>query len=56
MDGNIIAALIAVGGLVLVNIGIGLFHYGRYAQTIKDLCRRVARLEACINNKGGNKE
>ena len=52
MANEVVAALIAVGGLVLVNIGLGLYQYGRLTQQVKDLCRRVSIVEGNTNGKG----
>ena len=37
--------LIALGGLLLVNIGISAFWAGKLTQKVKDNCRRINKLE-----------
>lgn len=49
MESQIVAALIGVGGLVIVNIIVAAYGYGRLNQKVCDLCRRVDRLEKIIN-------
>lgn len=44
-DGSVTAALIVVGAMVGINILIAAFTYGRWYQLVKELCRRVTRLE-----------
>jgi len=48
-DGSVVAALIVVGAMVLTNILIAAFTYGRWYQLVKELCRRVTRLEKMHN-------
>jgi len=52
MVGEIVAACIAVGGLALVNIGVGLVGYGRLSAKVEILAKEVERLRNCINGKG----
>ena len=49
MEAQIVAALIGVGALVIINIIIAAYGYGRLNQKVCDLCRRVDRLEKIIN-------
>jgi len=49
MEGNTIIVLLSV----VVNIGIVAFSYGKLTQSVKDLCRRVNRVEKILNGKGG---
>ncbi|KKK67095.1 hypothetical protein LCGC14_2957530, partial [marine sediment metagenome] len=37
---------------VSVNLVIAAFHYGKLTQKVKELCRRVLRLEDREKNKG----
>ena len=49
MEVPIVAALIGVGALVIVNIIIAAYGYGRLNQKVCDLCRRMDRLEKITN-------
>jgi len=49
MDGTILAALIGVGGLVIVNIIAQAYTYGRLSQKVDDFCGRVERLEKIVH-------
>ena len=49
MEAQIVAALIGVGALVIINIIIAAYGYGRLNQKVCDLCRRVDQLEKIIN-------
>ena len=49
-------AIIGVGGLVIINIVFAAYSYGRLTQTVKDLCRRVGRVENIVNGKGVKEE
>lgn len=48
MDDNLIAIL----GLVVVNVGLIAFSYGRLSQKVSDACKRLDRIEKAINSKG----
>lgn len=52
MDGSTIVVLLSVA----VNIGVVAYSYGKLSQSVKDLCRRIGRVEGILNNKAGNKE
>lgn len=54
MDGGTVGIM----SLVVVNIALVAFSYGRLSQKVSDLCRRVNRVEAIINgrNPGGGKD
>ncbi len=45
MEGSIVAALVSLGGLILLNIIISAYQYGQLRQQVTDFCRRVDRLE-----------
>ena len=53
MDGSIIGALIGMGFLTVVNIAVVSYSYGKMAQSVHDLSRRVLVLEGKNINKGG---
>lgn len=44
---------IAVIVLIVTNIGLVAFSYGKLTQKVKDLCRRVDKLERSVNSKKG---
>jgi len=46
MDG----ATIGVMGLIVVNIAAVAYSYGMLSQKVKDICRRMDRVERIINN------
>ena len=46
--------LITIIGLLLVNIALASFSYGKLSQKVADLCRRMGRVEGILSNK--NKE
>ena len=48
MDVGIIAVVI----LVVINITGVAYSYGMLSQKVKDLCRRLDRVEKAINNRG----
>lgn len=57
MSGEIIAALIGMVVVVVLNIGIVAFGYGRLTQRVKDYCDnlkgyddRLKRIEAILNS------
>ena len=50
MDSTIIGAIIGVIVLVLINIAVVAYSYGKVCQKVSDLCRRVSRLEQLANN------
>lgn len=41
--------VIGVGVLVVINIGVAAYSYGKLSQKVSDLCRRVGRLEDAHN-------
>ena len=49
MDGGIVAALVALGGLVIINIIAVAYTYGKISQKVSDFCQRVDRLERIKN-------
>ena len=44
MDG-IVVGFITIGFLIVINIAIAAYSYGRLSQKVTDLCRRVSQLE-----------
>ncbi len=42
---------IGIFGLLLVNIAIVSFSYGKIFQKVSDLCRRMGRVEDIVNGK-----
>ena len=52
MDGGIFQGLCTIGGLVIVNIVVVAYSYGKSTQQLADLCRRVTKLENKIKNGG----
>ena len=44
MDGNVIG-FISLGILVVTNLILTAYNYGRLNQSVSDLCRRVGQLE-----------
>ena len=56
MEPGLVQGLCTLGGLMVVNIVVVAFGAGRVTQQVKDLCRRVKRLEYAINGKGGDNE
>lgn len=51
MDGGIASALISIAMLVIVNIVVGAYNYGRLTQKVVDLCERLSKLEKALNHK-----
>jgi len=51
MEGTIIGSLFGVAFLTIINVAAVAFSYGRITQKVRDLCRRVLRLEAIANGK-----
>lgn len=45
METQIVAALIGVGAMVLINIIIAAYGYGRLNQKVSDFCRRLEKVE-----------
>ena len=52
MDGGTIGVM----SLVVVNIALAAYSYGRLSQKVNDLCRRMDRVERIINNTGPSKK
>lgn len=48
MDGGTIGVM----SLIVVNIAVAAYSYGRLSQKVNDLCRRMDRVEKIINNPG----
>lgn len=51
MNSGLIGGLCTLGGLIVVNIVIAAFSWGKLTQQVKELCRRVTRLERIINKE-----
>ena len=51
METGIVAALIGVAGLVIINIIMVAFTYGKLTERVIDHDRRIARLEGIVNHK-----
>jgi len=51
MDGGTVGVI----SLLVVNIAVAAYSYGRLSQKVNDLCRRVDRVEKIINNTGKEK-
>jgi len=52
MDQSTIIILLSV----VVNVSVVAFSYGKLSQSVKDLCRRMGRVEGILNSKSANKE
>ncbi len=48
MEVQIIAALITVGALVIINIIIAAYGYGKLNQKVSDFCRRLEKVEGRV--------
>jgi len=46
MDGGTVGIIV----LIVVNIALAAYSYGRLSQKVNDLCRRMDRVEKIINN------
>ena len=42
--------------LVIVNIAVAAYSYGRLSQKVNDLCQRMDRVEKAANNPGKEEE
>ena len=51
MNGEVLAAFIAIGFIGVVNLITVAFVFGRIKQKVDDLCKRVERLELIQNGK-----
>jgi hypothetical protein len=51
MESGIIGALVGVAGLVIINIIMGAFTYGKLTERVIDHDRRISRLEGIVNHK-----
>ena len=51
MDGGTASGLISIAVLVIVNIGVVSYGYGKLTQKVLDLCDRVTKLEKATNPK-----
>jgi hypothetical protein len=51
MESGIVAALIGVAGLVIINIIMVAFMYGRLSEKVIDHDRRIGRLEGILDHK-----
>ena len=51
MDNAIVGALIGVAVLVIINIVMVAFTYGKLTERVIDHDRRIERLEGILNNK-----
>jgi len=49
MSGEIIGALIGIAGVVVLNIIMFAFGYGRLSERVKDYCARLERIETILN-------
>lgn len=54
MSDAIVAALIGVAILVMINIILVAFTYGRLSQKVDDFCRRVDKLESKVFGNGSH--
>lgn len=52
MNGSTIIILLSV----VVNVGVVAFSYGMLTQKVKDLCKRMGRVESILNSKATSKE
>lgn len=52
MSGGVVAAFVGTAILVVINIAIAAFSYGRLSQKVDDCCRRITRLENTANGNG----
>ena len=51
MTGSIVGALIGVSVLVIINIVMVAFTYGKLTERVLDHERRIGRLEKIVDNK-----
>jgi len=51
LNGEVLAAFIAIGFIGVVNLITAAFIFGRIKQKVDDLCKRVERLELIQNGK-----
>ncbi len=58
MTDSVLLGFISIAVLVIINIAIVAFSYGKLHQQVKDACRRIGRLELIANgrNPGGKDE
>jgi len=50
------AGILGIAGLVILNIIAVAFSYGMLTQKVKDLCRRMGRVEDILNGKVASEE
>ena len=53
---SLILGLLGIGILVIINIAMVAFSYGKLSQKVSDTCRRIDRLEKIINGDSPGKE
>lgn len=46
MSGELVVGFVSIGVVVVVNLVVSAYHYGRLNQTVIDLCKRVDRIES----------
>jgi len=56
MSESVLIGFISVAALVVINIVMAAFHYGRLKQQVEDACRRITRLENIANGHRSSKE
>ena len=56
MDSILIASFISVGSLIIVQIGVFLYGYGKLSQKVDDLCKRVDKVDQRLNHLGDRVE
>ena len=52
MSESLLGGIMGIALLVIINIVLVAFSYGRLSQSVSDLCRRMDRVEKIINNSG----
>ena len=58
MTDSVLFGFISIAVLVIINIAIVAYGYGKLSQKVNDACRRIGRLELIANgrNPGGGKD
>lgn len=56
MDGGACAGFVSIGVLMVGNMVVVAYSYGKVKQRVEDLCGRVTRLEDAYNNRTKRKK
>ncbi|MFC1910557.1 hypothetical protein ACFLXC_04655 [Chloroflexota bacterium] len=52
MTDSVFASFLTIAVLVIINIALAAYSYGKLGQKVNDACRRITRLEMRVNGHG----